>query len=101
MKKVMVRYKVKAGRADENEQFIRQVFDELKEQGPDGLRYASFRQSDGLTFVHIVSIETDDDSNPLATTPAFKTFQQGLRDRCDELPVAVELEEVGAYRMLR
>jgi hypothetical protein len=99
MKRVMVRYKVKNDRAAENEQFIRKVFDELKESGPSGLRYASFKQPDGLTFVHIASIETDDGSNPLSETLAFRTFQKGIKDRCDEPPVAVELEEVGSYRV--
>jgi hypothetical protein len=48
--------------------------------------------------VHLASIETDDESNPLAETAAFKAFQAEIRDRCDEPPTATWLEEVGSYR---
>jgi hypothetical protein len=96
MKRVMVRYKVNADRAAENEDYIRKVFEELKQTGTAGLRYASFKQDDGLSFVHIVSIEKE--NNPLAESSAFKAFQAGIKDRCQEPPVAVDLNEVGSYR---
>ena len=95
-RKVMVRYKVKADRAEENAAYIQRVFEELAQTEPDGLRYASFRQDDGVSFVHIALIDTV--NNPLAETAAFKAFQAEIKDRCEELPVAVELEEVGSYR---
>ena len=100
MKRVMVRYKVKPDRAAENEAFIRSVFSELMEDNPEGLRYASFKLDDGLSFVHIASIETSDGSNPLSDTAAFKKFQAEIKDRCDEPPAAVELHTIGAYRFL-
>lgn len=95
-RKVMVRYKVKADRAEENAAYIQRVFEELAQTQPDGLRYASFRQNDGVSFVHIALIDTA--NNPLAETAAFKAFQAEIKDRCEELPVAVALEEVGSYR---
>ena len=88
----MVRYKVKADRAADNEDYIRKVFEELKQTGPGRLRYASFKQDDGLSFVHIVSIETE--NNPLADSPAFKAFQAEIKDRSQEPPVAVEVPEL-------
>ena len=98
MKRVMVRYRIKQDRVEENEAFIRAVFAELQNQSPDGVRYASFKQDDGASFVHIASIEGE--SNPLTELPAFKAFTADIRERCDEPPVAVELSEVGSYRML-
>ena len=98
MKRVMVRYRIKPDRVEENESFIRAVFAELQSRSPDGVRYASFRQEDGVSFVHIASIEAE--SNPLAELPAFKAFTADIRERCDEPPVAVELSEIGSYRML-
>ena len=92
----MVRYTVKADRAEENAAYIQRVFEELAQTQPDGLRYASFRQNDGVSFVHIAFIDTA--NNPLAETAAFKAFQAEIKDRCEELPVAVVLEEVGSYR---
>ena len=37
-KTVIVRYKTKADRADENEGLVRQIFDELTATAPDGVR---------------------------------------------------------------
>ena len=61
---------MKADKADENRQLIEAVFTALKEASPPNLRYASFVQEDGVSFVHIASIETDDGSSPLDTIAA-------------------------------
>jgi hypothetical protein len=99
MKRVMVRYKVKADRAEENIQLIKSVFEELKTKQPTGLRYASFAMPDGLSFVHIASIETVDGKNPLSTTNAFTLFTKDIKDRCEEPPVAVDISEIGSYQL--
>lgn len=98
MKRVMVRYKVKADTADENTNYISKVFEELKQNSPPGLRYASFKLDDGVSFVHIASIETEDGQNPLSHISAFKTFQEGIKERCEEQPVEVKMNEIGSYR---
>ena len=98
MKRVLVRYRVKADRAAENEAYIKKVFEELIETLPDGLRYASFKLDDGVSFVHLASIETEDGSNPLGESAAFKAFQAEIGDRCEEPPAAVDLNEIGSYR---
>ena len=97
MKQTMVRYKVKADRVAENERYITSVFEQLKREKPPGLHYASFKLDDGVSFMHIVSVETADGSNPLVALSAFKAFTADIRDRCEEPPVAVELQEVGSY----
>jgi hypothetical protein len=97
MKTVMVRYRVKADRAAENEAFIRRVFDALERERPAGLRYASFKLEDGVSFVHIAAFERDGE-NPLRELPAFKEFVAGIRDRCEEPPATVELGAIGSYR---
>lgn len=93
--KSMIRYKVKADRAEENQQFVKNVFEELRRSSPAGIHYATFKLSDGVSFVHVVSIDAPE--NPLRQSPAFQAFQENIADRCEELPVAVELEEVGSY----
>jgi hypothetical protein len=100
MKTIMVRYKTKPDKAGENVRYIQKVFEELQRSSPAGLRYVSFTLSDGVSFVHIASIETADDSNPLTQSAAFKSFQAGIKDRCEEQPVATELTAIGAYRFL-
>ncbi len=52
-----------------------------------------------MSFVHIASIETESGSNPLAETQAFKEFQAEIKDRCEESPVVIQLNEIGSYRL--
>jgi hypothetical protein len=98
MKQVMVRYKVKADRAGENESYVTRVFEQLKRDRPSGLRYATFKLDDGVSFVHIASLEAADGSNPLRELSAFKAFTAEIRDRCEEPPATINLNEVGSYR---
>ncbi len=99
METTVARYKVNADRADENQEYIRKVFRQLNENKPEGLRYVSFNLDDGLSFVHIAVVETDDGKNPLPDTSAFQDFVSGIKDRCDEPPVATRAEIVGSYRL--
>jgi hypothetical protein len=96
MRQVMVRYTVKPERAAENEQLVRAVYDELAATEPPGLRYATYRLDDGVTFVHLATVEGE--HNPLAEVAAFARFQAGVRDRCDVPPVVTELDTIGSYR---
>jgi len=99
MKRVLVRYKVKPDRAAENEELVRAVYDELKRTDPAGLRYVTFQLDDGVSFVHLASIETEDGRSPLSDVKAFKQFQENIGERCDEAPVATELREIGSFRL--
>ena len=99
MKTTLVRYKLKAGKAEENKAYIRKVFSELDAKKPEGLRYVSFNLEDGVSFVHIAVVETEDGSNPLPQTDAFKEFVAELKDRCEEPPVATTADIVGSYRL--
>jgi hypothetical protein len=94
----MVRYKVKPERVEENEELVRAVYEELHRAEPEGFRYATFRLEDGVSFVHLASLELDD-RGPLTELPAFKRFSEHIRERCDEPPVLTELSEVGSYNM--
>lgn len=98
MQRIMVRYRVKPDQAGENQKYVEQVFAELQRNAPEGLRYATFKEHDGVSFVHIASVETTNGDNPLPKLPAFQAFQAGIRDRCDEQPVVTNLDEVGSYR---
>jgi hypothetical protein len=97
MGSTVVRYKTKPDSADENQRLVEAVFAELADTAPAGLRYESYRLADGVTFVHVATIDTDDGSNPLTATPAFATFLQGIADRCSEPPVALDANRIGGY----
>ena len=100
MKQVMVRYKVKPERAAENEQLVGAVYAELHETKPTGLRYATFRLEDGVSFVHLASHDSEDGQSPLSELEAFQRFQENIADRCEEGPVLSSLREIGSYRFL-
>jgi hypothetical protein len=97
MRQVMVRYKVKPDRVAENEKLVRAVYEELRHAEPAGLRYATFRLDDDLSFVHLAI--TEEGQSPLARVSAFKEFQQDIGARCDEAPVVTELREIGSFRL--
>jgi|307.fasta_scaffold00208_18 hypothetical protein len=97
MKTIMVRYKTSSeATGDTNATLVRAVFEELRTRAPGGIRYTSYRLADGVTFIHIASVETRGD-NPLTALPAFKAFQAQLKDRCVEAPVVTDLSVVGSY----
>jgi len=98
MRRVMVRYQVKPDQADENVRLVQAVFAQLAREQPAGLRYMTLRLPDGVSFVHIASVEGD--VNPLSALDAFKQFSGTIKDRCVEPPVTAELEVVGSYRFL-
>jgi hypothetical protein len=99
METTIVRYKVKADQAAENKAFIRRVFEELDADKPDGLRYVSFSLADGVSFVHIAVVESEDGENPLPKITAFKDFVADIKDRCEEPPAASSADIVGSYRL--
>ena len=90
----MVRYKVLPDRAGENETLVKAVYEQLARERPEGLHYATFKLPDGVTFIHPADT---DGGNPLTELAAFKAFQAGVRERCDEPPVVSELSEVGSF----
>jgi len=95
--KHMVSYTLKPDRVAENERLARAVYDELRATRPAGLRYATFRLGDGVSFVHIVAHEEAGGANALTALPAFQAFAAGVKDRCASPPVRVELNEIGSY----
>src|SRR5436305_13468628 len=97
MSKTIVRYKVKPDQAARNEELVRQVYEELRQTAPEGLHYATFVLEDGVSFIHVASIETADGRNPLSEVAAFQAFTKDIGERVDEPPVATGAREVGSY----
>jgi hypothetical protein len=97
MRQVMVRYKVKPERVRENEELVRAVYEELRRAEPAGLRYATFKLDDGVTFVHLAI--TEGEGSPLSQVRAFQEFQKDIELRTDERPVVTELDRIGSFRL--
>jgi len=91
---VVVRYRTRPDTADDNEQLIKAVFEELAAVRPGGIRYFTVRLDD-TTFVHTAVF--DSDANPLDDLPTFQTFTSGIRDRCEEPPAPTTGRLVGSY----
>lgn len=98
MKRTVIRYRARPERAEENARLIAAVFEELKAQAPDRVRYMALRLADD-SFVHFVETAGDGPS-PLPQLAAFRAFQAGIAERCLEPPRALEATVVGAWRML-
>ncbi len=96
MKQVMVRYRVKPSEVARNEELIRAVYAELEATEPPGLHYATFKLDDGVSFVHLAF---GDGQSSLSELDAFRHFQEGINDRCDQPPVVTAISEIGSFRV--
>jgi hypothetical protein len=94
-RRVVVRYKLKADRVAEHEALLRKVFEQLTERAPAGLVYEAMKLSDGVSFVHVATLTTDD--NPLLRLEAFKAFTADVGARCEDPPVSSPATIMGAY----
>ena len=93
----IVQYRTRPERADENQQLVEAVFRELHATAPRGLRYASYRLDDGVSFVHVAEVDGDPGANPLTATPAFGEFLRELGDRVEDGPHPSGATLVGEY----
>lgn len=98
MRRVMVRYRVKPGRAAENEELVRAVYEELHRTRPPGFGYATYQLDDGASFVHLATESDENAGRPLAELGAFQRFVKDIAERCDEPPAFSTLREIGSYR---
>jgi hypothetical protein len=94
----VITYKTKPESADENARLVGAVYAELAAEKPEGLKYATFRLDDGVSFVHVALL--DGDVNPLTTSAAFGEFQADIANRVAEGPVPSDATVVGSYRLL-
>ena len=97
MKTLMIRYKTKKDQAAANEALVHAVYDELRTRRPEGLKYGTFRLDDGVTFIHIASMEKPSAGDALTSMASFKAFQKDLKARCVEGPEPMELTSVDSY----
>ena len=93
----VIRYQTRPERAEENERLIRDVFAELAAERPEGLRYATFRLADGVSFLHVALLEGED--NPLFESAAF-AFQSAIGDRVVDGPDPSDATVIDSYRFL-
>jgi len=98
VKTTLIRYRVKPEHAQGNRELVQAVYAELELTQLADIRYAAFQLDDGVSFVHLHA--SNSDPSPLIGLPAFRAFQEGIKDRCEELPVFAELDTVGSFGWL-
>jgi hypothetical protein len=91
----VIRYRTKPECADENARLIAGVFEELAENDTAGIRYTALRLDDGVTFLHVAVLDSDD--NPLERSAAFAAFQSDIGSRLDEGPFPATATVVGSH----
>lgn len=94
-KAFVVRYEMRPDTAEENQRLVQGVFAELAEKQPEGIRYASFRLDDGVSFVHVGV--ADDDGPGLTALAAFQQFQEKFGERAAGKPVFTDATLLGSY----
>jgi hypothetical protein len=85
----MVRYTTKPDLTARNEALSRAVFAQLRDTSPKGVAYALFR--DGNDFVHVFLNLQADGSAAVTELPTFKTFENGIVERCEVAPNVTRL----------
>jgi hypothetical protein len=95
---LMVRSKVKADNVADVEAAVEKVFAAIHEAKPAGVRYATTKLSDGVTFLALLELD-DPKANPLVGLPAFMEFQATLKQWMVEPPTAEQLTVVGSYAL--
>ena len=92
---VMIRCKVRPDEAEASLESFREVYEEMRSVQPKGLRYATFRLEDKVTFISFA--EMDEGPEVLRQLKAFQRLRATPDERFDEPPVLTMLHEVGSY----
>jgi hypothetical protein len=95
---LMVRGKVKPEHTADVEAAAERMFAAIHKAEVEGVRYASCRLSDGVTYVALLQVD-DGVDNPLPGLPEFREFQESLKNWLAEPPTPDQMTVVGSYRL--
>jgi hypothetical protein len=98
MSVLTIQAKVSEENVAEVEAAATKMFAAIDAARPEGIRYASGKMPDGVTFLILLELEAEGE-NPLVTIPEFIEFQENLKTWIAEPPVPAPLEIVGSYRL--
>lgn len=91
MKIVNVTYITKLDFIEQNKENIRKVMSDLQQLNYQGINYNVCLMNDSKTFIHTAFFKSDSDQLLLNEMPAFKLFQQALKESGLESPPRQEL----------
>lgn len=98
MRLMTVRAKIKTDSIDEIEAAGRTLFSAIDHEQLQGIRYASCRLPDGVTYLNILGLE-DGIANPLPALPEATEFQARLKSWLAEPATSESLTIIGSYRL--
>jgi hypothetical protein len=93
-----VRAKLEEEHVAEAEAAVRRMFAAIEREGLEGIRYASIKLEDGVTFVALLEVE-DGAENPLAALPEAQEFYASLPGWYAEPPEVGPGTVIGSHRL--
>jgi hypothetical protein len=98
MNTMMLHATVKPECVTDVESAVQEMFAAIDAAAPDGVRYASCRSSDGVSFVALLALD-EGIENPLPAIAEFRDFQANLGQWLAAPPVPDQMTVVGSYRL--
>ena len=98
MSVLTVRAKLKEEHVAEAEAAVKRMFAAIEREGLEGIRYASIRLQDGVTFLALLEVE-DGVENPLPGLPEAQEFYARLPEWYAEPPEVGPGTPIGSYRL--
>jgi len=78
MKTIKVQYQVNKDYVEQNKSNIRAVMAEVLTINKAGVSYEAYCCEDGQTFIHLLTVENDEDASIVPNTQAFQIFRKQL-----------------------
>ena len=94
----MVRSRVKPEHVEEADTAARKFFSAIEQAQLQGIRYASCKLPDGVTYVILTEIE-EGIEDPRPTLPAYQEFVSQIPGWLAEPPTVEQLTIVGSYNL--
>ena len=98
MSVLTVRARLKEEHVAEAEAAVKRMFAAIEREGVEGIRYASIRLEDGVTFLALLEL-ADGAENPLLDLPEARAFYERLPEWYVEPPEVGPGTVVGSYRL--
>lgn len=94
----IIRAKIKEEHVAAAEAGVEKMFAAVTQAQPEGIRYASCKLADGVTFVALLEV-AEGAENPLPTVPEWRDFTENLESWRVEPPTVEQAQVVGSYRL--
>ena len=95
----LVEYTVRDRCLHDNLDRVRALCDAVAREALPNFRYVVWRREDGLSFVHVATVEAPGAQAAFHALPEFAAFSRGLAARCQAPPRFTLLAAVGAWRV--